>query len=721
MLIKKSIADQLSTIKQLPTLPHILLQLIKVCNQDNVKLSDIAKIVEKDPSLISKLLKLVNSAYYSPSRKIVNADDAVGFLGTNAVKSIAICSSVYEVFHKTSMNPIFNMKLFWWHSLRCAILAKRIAKAIKFNGADEAFLSGVLHDIGKVVMWVNFPRQYADLLKAHANQPDLVLAGESQMGATHAEVGAWLLDKWNFQSFVADSVLYHHYPLNRILDGLPLVKLIYVANALCTESDQRLEQGFESANKVFGFSRAQVEELLSETDGELKGVSESLGIEIEPQPAKETATTESDRDRRKDLAQEVRDRSLLLGTIENLLGASDEQAILRECYHGIQTLFDISRILLLTYDSESKALRGIALPEDTQLAMINDLFVPLQMEHSLLITCLRKRAIHDSFGRASNSMPAILDEQIIRFLGKEGILCIPMLAYGEPAGVMVLGVDPVEFSHLATQIKLLKMFADQAALALHVHQLKRSQVSTLQAERLGASASMARRVIHEVNNPLSIIKNYLKILGMKLSAHNMAQDELKIINEEIDRVVLILRRLNTFSEDRVKDAEAVDVNELLSDLLKITNESLLDHFNVKLHFDFEPNLPAIMADKNSLKQIFINLIKNAFEAMTEGGNLHVQTRHISSRLLDEPLLERPEYPGYVEITISDDGPGIPDEIKMRLFEPFATTKKDNHSGLGLSIVHNLVKTLNGTINCESALGKGTTFKLRLPIDAGSGA
>ncbi|HAA01895.1 MAG TPA: hypothetical protein DCE18_00825 [Syntrophobacteraceae bacterium] len=719
MLIKKSISDQLSTLKQLPTLPHILLQLIRTCNQDNIKISEIAKVIEKDPSLISKIIKLANSAYFSPSRKIVTAEDAVGFLGTNAIKSMAICSSVYEVFHKTSTNAVFNMKLFWWHSLKCAIIAKLIAKATKFNGGDEAFLSGVLHDIGKLVMWVNFPRQYADLLKVHASQPDLVLAGESQMGATHAEVGAWLLDKWNFQSFIADSVLYHHYPLNRILHALPLVKMIYVANALSTVSNDGLADGFEAAQVVFGFTQTQVESLLSEADGELKSVSESLGIEIEPQVSKETITTESDRDRRKDLAQEVRDRSLLLGTIQNLLGAADEQAILRESYHGIQTLFDVNSVLLLVYNSESQALCGIALPEDTQFAMISDLFVPVQLEHSLLIQCLRKGKILDSFSRTSDPMPAILDEQIIRFLGREGILCLPMIAYRETVGVMVLGMDSVEYSHLSAQLKLLKMFVDQAALALHVHQLKRSQVSQLQAERLGASSSMARRIIHEVNNPLSIIKNYLKILGMKLSTHNLAQDELKIINEEIDRVALILRKLNSFSDDRVREAEAVDVNELLSDLLKITNESLLDHFNVKLHFDLEPNLPAIMADRNSLKQIFINLIKNAFEAMTEGGNLRVQTRHIAGGLGDEPLLGGPDYPGYVEIIISDDGPGISEEIKAKLFEPFATTKKDNHSGLGLSIVHNLVKTLKGTISCESALGKGTTFKIRLPIGTGS--
>jgi signal transduction histidine kinase/HD-like signal output (HDOD) protein len=719
MQIQKSISDQLSTLKYLPTLPHILLQLVKACNQNNSSIRDISNIVDKDPSLTSRVLRLVNSAFYSPSRKIDNVDDAVGFLGTNAVKNLAICSSVHEVFHKASMNAIFNMKLFWWHSLRCAILAKLIATQTRFNSPDEAFLSGVLHDIGKVVMWVNFPKQYADLLKTHTDRPDLVLAGETQMGATHAEIGAWLLDRWNFQSFIADSVLYHHYPVSRILDALPLVKLIYVANALSTESRHGLEQGYEAAQEVFGFSRSFVEELLSQTDGELKGVAESLGIEVEPLGTKEVSHSENDREKRKDLAQEIRDRSLLLGTMQNLLGAGDEQAVLRESYQGLQTLFDIGSVLLFVYESDRNGLRAVALAEDAKSGTINDLLVPLRMENSLLIGCLRTRTLLDSFSRSNESMPAILDEQIIRFLGRDGMVCLPMFAYGEPAGVMVLGVDQVEFSHLMSQIKLLKMFTDQAAVALGVHQLRRSQLAQIQSERFGASSSIARKVIHEVNNPLSIIKNYLKILGRKFAAQNMAQDEIKIINEEIDRVTQILRKLTAFSEDQANMAEAVDVNELLSDLLKITNESLLDHFNVKLHLDFEPDLPPIMADRNSLKQVFINLIKNAFEAMTEGGNLHIQTRHISSRIEEDLTSDHAEYSGYVEVIIHDDGPGIPAEIRTRLFEPLVTTKTGSHSGLGLSIVHNIIKAHNGTISCESDTAQGTTFKVGLPVSGSS--
>ena len=101
---------------------------------------------------------------------------------------------------------------------------------------------------------------------------------------------------------------------------------------------------------------------------------------------------------------------------------------------------------------------------------------------------------------------------------------------------------------------------------------------------------------------MSIIKNYLKILRIKLARIDMAQDEIKILNEEIDRVAQILRNLNGASEDWVRKVEAVDVNAVLSDILKITRESLLNHFNVQLHFDPDPGLPPSWPTKTALNR-----------------------------------------------------------------------------------------------------------------------
>ncbi len=713
MPIHNALADQLSNLKHIPTLPHILLQLIKTCNEENGGLKDISQVIEKDPALTTRVLRLVNSAYYANKHRIFNVDGAVGFLGTNAIKNIAICSSVHEVFQTVNSKTGFNLKQFWWHSLRCAVLAKLIARNRNFHNPDEAFLSGMLHDIGKIILWVNFPQPYVELLEMHKGKPELILAGEAQFGATHAEIGAWLLDKWTFPTFIADSVRYHHYSQNRILEALPLVKLIYVANALCKNSGININEGLGAAQEIFGFTPDVVEELLSQTDLELKVVAESLNIIIEPCGSKESVCSENDREKQIDLIKEVRDRSLLLCTVENLLSATDEPEIWKESFRGIQSLFDISLVLFFVFDPEKKGLRGVTLPDDKKFSRIKDLIIPLQMEKSLLIECLQTRRNTDSFTRAADVIPAIIDEQITRLLGSEGIVCIPMIAYGEKVGAMVFGLDNREFSNLTDRVNLLKMIVNQTAVAIRVHHSKRSQLKEIQTERLGASSSMARRVIHEVNNPLGIIKNYLRILGMKLAAADMAQDEIKILNEEIDRIAQILRNQSGTSEDWVRRIEAVDVNVVLSDILKITRESLLNHFNVQLHFDSDPGLPLIMADKNSLKQVFINLMKNAFEAMPDGGNLHIRTRHVSSRLGWE-LSDSDGYPGYVEITISDDGPGIPAEIRTRLFEPYASTKRGNHPGLGLSIVHSIIQTLKGSINCESEPGDGTTFRIGLP-------
>ena len=156
MQTQESLFRQIETQKHLPTLPHILLKLIDACKQDEENLKKVSQIIENDPSLSSKILNLVNSAYYGLPHKIESMHRAVILVGTNAIKNIAICASVYGVFNQTHGNSVFNLKSFWWHSLKCAVMAKLIAEKIHYANSDEAFLSGLLHDIGKLVFWVNF-------------------------------------------------------------------------------------------------------------------------------------------------------------------------------------------------------------------------------------------------------------------------------------------------------------------------------------------------------------------------------------------------------------------------------------------------------------------------------------------------------------------------------------------------------------------------------------
>jgi len=713
MKLRKPILEQISTLKNLPTLPHILLRLIKACNQTKGSLSEVSKIIEKDPSLSSKILRLVNSAYYGLPRKIKKMDSAVALLGTTAIKNVAISASIYEAF-KVKSHSIFNLKRYWWHSLRTGILAKRFSQELNYSTPDEAFLTGLLHDIGRLVLWVNFKKQYRGLLELYGRRPDLLLAGEIRLGATHCEVGAWVLEKWNLPSFMVDAVLYHHEPLDRIRNALPLVQIIYAANALSQEPLEAGEQPENLVKELFGFSDSLLQSMVSKADAELAEVARSLDIEIEPPGKVPEILSDKDTEKQLQLIREVQDSSVLLGTLMNLLEARDEPSLLAAVYQGLQILFDVHEVFIFLYDADRQGLISTQAGENEKWKMVTGLFVPLTMSKSLLIRALVEQRVLDSFGLETGQGAIILDEQLIRFMGKEGILCVPMFVQDDHVGVIVIGLNKMESTHLSQQFSTLEMFAKQAAVALRGHRIRKTQLKTIQVERLGASHEMARKVIHEINNPLSIIKNYLKILALKLADQDIAQDEIRIINEEIDRVSQILRDLLAFSDNRSLILEPVNINAILSDMVQLTREPLYSDRGITVHADLDPNLPPVQGNKNGLKQVFINLIKNAAEALQEGGNIFIKTRKIT------PELEKGSYPdtasvGYAEIVIKDDGPGIPEEMKKRIFEPFATSKGRGHSGLGLSVAHNIIQTLKGSITCESTKGEGTTFTITLPL------
>ncbi|MGD8512414.1 MAG: HDOD domain-containing protein [Deltaproteobacteria bacterium] len=711
----RQLFDRIETFKNLPTLPHILLEFIATCNKPDSTNEDISQIINKDSSLTAKVMRMVNSAYYGLPNRVTSMEHALLLLGTDAVKNIAISASVFQAFAKTKGDSVFNLKLFWRHSLLCATTAKLIGKKVSYGSPDEAFLSGLLHDIGKLVLWVNFPEEYAAILQSSNNESDLLLAGERGLGATHCEVAAWMIGQWHLQSFMADAVLYHHEPVDRVLGALPLVKIVFIANVLSRETTGDNELRYKTAQEVFEFSRSEVETVMSQAEEEVMEIARSLGIDIGAPEVLPATVSETDRKKENDLVSAVRDVSLLQGTLQNLLEASGQDSILKVVKQGLQILFDVHSVIFLIHDPEKEALVGKDAMESMQDALVKELVVPLQTKACLPIASLRQKTPLDSFGHLRQVELTILDHQLIRLIGKDGFLCLPMIAREESVGVILLGTEQARISHLGNQVNLLTMYANQSALALQTDMVREVQSRLVQSERLAAASGIARRVVHEVNNPLGIIKNYIKILGLKLSGEDPAQEELKIISEELDRVALIVRELSGFSEPQAGPSEFVDINDLLSDLVKITRESLMRDAKINVHLNLEPSLPTVLSGKNSLKQVFINLVKNAVEAMPQGGNLYINTRRLSNRLQTQTEQDMKGAFDSVEIRIQDEGPGIPDNIRSRLFEPFVTSKSGEHAGLGLSVAYNIMNQLKGAITCESGKKTGTIFKIVLPV------
>jgi two-component system NtrC family sensor kinase len=234
-----------------------------------------------------------------------------------------------------------------------------------------------------------------------------------------------------------------------------------------------------------------------------------------------------------------------------------------------------------------------------------------------------------------------------------------------------------------------------------VTETKRIRALLIQTE--SAMGRMASQLAHELNNPIYGIMNCLELLKDAIPESNERRKYLDLAYNECQRTSgLLIKMLKFFKPDN-EEKKPTDVNKLLEETL-LFYEKQFKNLNIRVNTDLAEDLPHIMAIGSQLKQVFINMIINANTAMPTGGDLRVASSF------------RPDDNG-VAVTIQDSGVGIPPEIRERIFEAFFTTKKKVKGvGLGLSISYGFIREHGGTIDVQSDLGKGTTFKIYLPLD-----
>ncbi len=232
-------------------------------------------------------------------------------------------------------------------------------------------------------------------------------------------------------------------------------------------------------------------------------------------------------------------------------------------------------------------------------------------------------------------------------------------------------------------------------------QLQDTQEQLLQSEKLAAMGRLTSQIAHELNNPLYGIMNTLELMKTEIQPGNKRRKLLDMSLSETVRVTDMLRKMLSFSKPDQEERSPVDMNTILDEILLLHEKQLWEH-NIKVVNRFADNLGLVNASKNQLRQVFLNLISNARDAMPDGGRLTVAT-------------EGDDY--FVHITVSDDGLGIKEEHLDLVFETFFTTKTDSVKGvgLGLSVCYGFIKDHGGDIKVASRLGEGTTFTISLPV------
>jgi signal transduction histidine kinase len=236
-------------------------------------------------------------------------------------------------------------------------------------------------------------------------------------------------------------------------------------------------------------------------------------------------------------------------------------------------------------------------------------------------------------------------------------------------------------------------------LQLSHQELEQAQSQLIRTEKLASLGQLAAGVAHEINNPLGTITIYAHVLLKSMEADDPRREDMELIIKEAARTKEIVQGLLSFARETKLRPGPTNMNELLEDVLSLVASQSLFH-NIKIKKMFAPGLPTITADWAQLKQVFLNIILNAAEAMEGKGTITLTTVSGVRR---------------IKVKVQDTGPGIPPEIMDKLFSPFFTTKEKG-TGLGLAISYGIIEHHLGKIEVETALGKGSTFTVSLPVD-----
>ena len=180
----------------LPTLPTVVSKMIELVDSPRTSAASLARLISTDQALTAKILKLANSAYYGFPREISTVNMAIVILGFNTVKDMGLSLSVFDVFKNTESTDSFDISRFWEHSVACGVAARMLARSYRSRYAGEAFVAGLLHDIGKVILNQYFHTEFLEIMNLTAHHAlTLEEAEDKVIGTRHTQVGAWLAEK----------------------------------------------------------------------------------------------------------------------------------------------------------------------------------------------------------------------------------------------------------------------------------------------------------------------------------------------------------------------------------------------------------------------------------------------------------------------------------------------------------------------------------------------
>lgn len=649
----------------LPTIPQTLLRFMQMADDENSTMAELAAFAGQDPVLAARVLSIANSPALKSRSESRDLARALAIIGTRFTRTLAACFVVQNVFLPGCDNHDYDFTGFWRHSLRVAEIARAIAVEVHFPDVGEAHLSGLLHNIGQLLLLGGLGVRYGVLLTASSDESALRDHEKRELGTNHAAVGAWLVDQWALSSFMADAILFHHSEADEIVAADTLSQIVWSAHKIChhcAEADplqQERDADFASVHAMFGVDVPTVFTLYQNSAVRVACFAATLGITetvtAGTLPYSPNPTPDSSRPPRNSgeianahMAEIVRDLALLQPLQRLYASLQSEAEMLLSIRESAWLLFGPGHCAFFMVSRQEALLSGANI--SGQPLLLQQINIPLDSGHSLAAAvALGKKPTAATFEQEDIVAASLADIQISRILGSEGLLYIPLQGRARIIGLIVYGTSASHYVRLKRKLSLMTSFARVAATCLEEW-----------CER---------------------------------------QERERLLTEKLT---------NNFDLHARKDTDIagnVDVNALIESMLERYGDSLFTSRGIKIEKDLDAGLSAVASDRDTIKQILFNLWHNASDVTAAGGFFAISTHDNINQ----------DGRSCIEIRLSDTGPGMPQDVMRRLFQPLAPDNdRSGHVGLGLSIVAALVELIDGRITCQSKSGRGTRFSILIP-------
>jgi signal transduction histidine kinase len=686
--IANKILDQF-TLAGIPSLPELLLQELDMLQQFTGNAGGWGKareLADTDLFLNARLLGHAEAAALAGTGTIAGTDP-------ENLAAIIRQSAASTCFANLPPSRLRFLKQLYLQSVLAQGIAISLADRLLPESGEkpalvrQAGFCGMLLNIGALVLEQVYQDRYLELVQQAGNAQDLLSTELKEFGIDHAELGASLMERWQVEGFCCDAVRYHHQAIEEILDATMLVRIAWLSNRLADEKEN--PELADQAQTLFALNSVTLASIRETATASLYDIAQTYNVAYSttsylPLPDDEDEQVLDLESRAlASLKERVEADSLISAAAKALALAESPEAFASALGFAVRLLHSPCQALLFALDTNGNVLRCIA-GSDPGLKG-SQLNIRCEAQRSVIAdSCLQGEALY----RLPTAGLTVIDRQIRTLLAADNFCCEPLHhpVTGTVNGVLVVGVPGQQSEAYKRRVIMRRALARELGAIL-------SQQSEGSARNNDIATDYDKRIretIHEINNPLGIIKNYLQLLSMKQDENTRVRSEISFIKSEIDRVSQILEKLKQVP-GQDKGRSKVDINAVVASLTALFSGAIGTDKKVQIETRLDKSLPAIPCSEDALRQIITNLVKNAAEALAEGGIITIKTAG--------NIFMNGEK--YLQLSVRDDGPGIAPDILDNLFAPGHSTKGVGHTGSGLAIVRNLVKNLRGQISCQT--------------------